>query len=83
MDSQNHAEGEHRNESMENEKYREFQSALEEEERLLGEIKAVFSGSLSQEEAQAKIMQEYAPQFDEALARTGKALDAWLESMPE
>jgi len=68
-------------ESVEDQRYKEFQAALDEQERILKEIGDLFSRTPDRAEAEKIVLEQYAPRLDHALTRSRETLDSWLVSI--
>lgn len=61
--------------------YEKYQSAMEEEERIMSEIKKVFATTTDQKEAEKIVIEILAPQMDRAMKASKEALAHWLNEM--
>lgn len=68
-------------ENLTDQKYREFQTAMGEEDRVMAEIDKVLSGTPDRAEAEKIVLEKWAPLMDEAVKKSGEALKAWLNVM--
>jgi hypothetical protein len=65
-------------ESLENQKYKEFQTAQDEEASIMEEINKVFATTPNREDAEKIVLETLAPKMDEAIKKSKQALDSWL-----
>ena len=70
-------------ENIEDEKYLELQEAMNEENRIMGEINIVFSSISDRAEAEKIVLEKWAPLMDEAMKKSHEALKTWLDTMQE
>ncbi len=70
-------------ESLEDQKQEKLQQAVDEEGSILREIDNVFASTPDREEAERIVLKKWAPLMDEAIAKSGEAFKAWLDSMRE
>ncbi|MEK7146839.1 MAG: hypothetical protein AAB772_01135 [Patescibacteria group bacterium] len=70
-------------ENLEDQKHRELQAAMDEEDRVMAEIDKVLSGTPDRAEAEKIVLEKWAPLMDEAMKKSGEALRAWLDTMRE
>ena len=68
-------------ENLEDQKYRELQEAMKEEDRIMKEIKGVFTSASTKAEAEKIVLENWGPLLDEAIKKTGKALKEWFDAM--
>lgn len=68
-------------ENLENQKYKEFQIATEEESLIMKEIDNVFVSTPDRKEAEKIVLETLAPRIDEAMKKTKQALENWLNEM--
>ncbi|MCX6765890.1 MAG: hypothetical protein NT136_02940 [Candidatus Moranbacteria bacterium] len=68
-------------EKLEDQKYKEFQATMDEEERIMKEIDNVLATTPNREEAEKIVLETLAPQMDEAIRKSKQALDNWLNEM--
>lgn len=68
-------------ESPEDQKYREFQLAMDEEDRVMAEINKVIAETSNRVEAEKIVLEELAPLMDKAIKKSGEALRSWLDAM--
>jgi hypothetical protein len=68
-------------ETLENQKYKELRAAIDEENRIWQEIKNVLATTPDQKEAEKIILKQYASLIDEAMRKSRKTLDEWLEAI--
>lgn len=81
MTEQFKREVESTSENREDQNYKEFQAAIEEEERIMSEINKVFAATPNREEAEKIVLETLAPKMDEAIKKSRQALDKWLNEM--
>lgn len=67
-------------EQLEDQKYKAFQEAMDEEDRIIKEIDNVLK-TMPKEEAEKIVLENYAPLMDEAMQRSKRALQEWLDLM--
>ena len=70
-------------ENLEDQKHRELQEAMDEENRIMREIDNVFAGTPDRTEAGKIVLEKWAPLMDEAMKKSGEALKIWLDVMRE
>src|SRR3989338_749714 len=70
-------------ENLENQKHRELQEAMDEENRIMTEIEKVFDNTPDKVEAEKIILENWAPLMDEAMKKSGEAQKAWSDAMRE
>ena len=70
-------------ESIEDQKYREFQEAMAEEDRIMQEIDNVLVSTSDRAEAEKIVLEKWASLMDEAMKKSREALKAWLDTMQE
>ena len=70
-------------ENLEDQKYRELQAAMNEEDRVMAEIDKVFASTPDRAKAEKIVLEKLAPSMDEAMKKSGEALKAWLDTMRE
>ena len=68
-------------ENLEDQKHRELQEAMDEEDRVMAEIDKVLAGTPNRAEAEKIVLEQWAPLMDEAMRKSGEALKAWLDAM--
>ena len=68
-------------EKLEDQKYTAFQSAMDEENRIIKEISNVLVTTPDRAEAERIVLEKYASQMDEAIGKTRQALDEWLSDI--
>lgn len=70
-------------ENLEDQKHRELQAAMDEEDRIMKEIDNVLASAPDRAEAEKIVLEIWAPLMDEAMKKSGEALKAWLDTMRE
>jgi len=70
-------------ENLEDQKHRELQAAMDEEDRVMAEIDKVFASIPNRAEAGKIVLEKLAPLIDEVMKKSGEALKAWLDTMSE
>ena len=70
-------------ENLDDQKHRELNDAMDEEDRVMAEIDKVLSGTPDRAEAEKIVLEKWAPLMDEAMKKSGEALRAWLDTMRE
>lgn len=70
-------------ESLEDQKYRELQEAMDEESDIMRELDYVFTDMPDRAEAKKIVLEKWGPLMDEALKKSSEALKAWLNTMQE
>ena len=70
-------------ENLEDQKHRELQAAMDEEDRVMAEINKVFANTPDRAEAEKIVLEKLAPLMDEAMKKSGEALKVWLDTMRE
>ncbi len=70
-------------ENLEEQKYKDLQAAMDEENRIMKEINDVFASGLDRVEAERIVLEQYASLMDEAIKKSSETLKAWLDSMQE
>ncbi len=70
-------------ENLEDQKHRELQAAMDVEDRVMAEIDKVFASAQDRAEAEKIVMEKWAPLLDEAMKKSGEALNIWLATMRE
>lgn len=68
-------------ENLENQYYKEFQAATEDEQIIMGEINKVFETTLNRKEAEKIVLETLAPKMDEAIKKSRQILDKWINEM--
>lgn len=69
-------------EAIEDLKYKAFQEAMDEEDRVIKEIDNVLK-TMPREEAEKIVFEKYALLMDEAMQRSKRALQEWHDSIDE
>lgn len=70
-------------ESLEDQKHKELQAAMDEEDRIMKEIDGVLASTPDRAEAEKIVLEKWAPLMDEAMKKSGETLKAWLDAMKE
>ncbi len=70
--------GEQKLESPEDQKYRDFQAAIQEEERIWDEMNKIIGAAPTKEEGQEIALEKYADLMDEALKKSRIAYEEWM-----
>lgn len=70
-------------ENLEDQKHKELQAAMDEEDRIMAEIDKVLASTPNRAEAEKIVLENLAPLMDEAMKKSGEALKAWLDTMRE
>lgn len=70
-------------ENLDDQKHRELQEAMDEEDRIMREIDNVFAGMPDRAEAERIVLEKWAPLMDKAMKKSGEALRAWIDTMRE
>jgi hypothetical protein len=70
-------------ENLEDQNHRELQEAMDEENRIMGEIDNVLASTPDRAEAEKIVLEKWAPLMDEAMKKSREALRAWLDAMRE
>ncbi len=70
-------------ENLEDQKHRELQETMNEEDRVMAEIDKVLASTPDRAEAEKIVLGKWAPLMDEAMKKSGEALKAWLDTMRE
>ena len=70
-------------ENLEDQKHRELQSAMDEEDRIMKEIDNILASTPDKSEAEKIVLEKLAPLMDEAMKKSKEALKAWLDTMKE
>lgn len=65
-------------ENLEDQKYADLKSSMDEEDRIMKEIDGLLSASPDREEAEKAILEKYASLMDEAMKKSRQALGEWL-----
>jgi len=70
-------------ENLEDQKHRELQAAMNEEDRVMAEIDKTLASTPDRAKAEKMVLEKWAPLMDEAMKKSGEALKAWLDAMRE
>ena len=70
-------------ENLEDQKYKELQAVMDEEDRIMKEIDDVLTSTQDRAGAEKIVLEKYAPLMDEAIKKSGEALRAWLDFIRE
>lgn len=70
-------------ESLEDQKHKELQVAMDEEDRIMKEIDDVLASTPDRAEAEKIVLEKHASLMDAAMKKSGEALNAWLDEMRE
>jgi len=70
-------------ENLEDQKHRELQEAMDEEDRIMREIDNVLASTQDKAEAEKIVLEKLAPLMDEAMKKSSEALRVWLDTMRE
>ncbi len=70
-------------EILEDQKHKELQAAMAEEDRIMKEIDNVFAITSDRMEAEKIVLEKLAPSMDEAMKKSSEALKVWLDTMRE
>lgn len=70
-------------ESLEDQKHRELQEAMEKEDRIMREIDKILVSTQNRAEAEKIVLEKWAPLMDEAMKKSNEAFKAWLDTMRE
>ncbi len=65
-------------ENLEDQKYAELKSSMDEEDRIMKEIDGLLNAATNREGAEKTIIEKYAPLMDGAMKKSRQALDEWL-----
>ncbi len=68
-------------EGFEEQKYREWQAAVEEEEQIRRDIERVFAEISDRSEAEKIVLAEYAPQMDVAMKKSAELFQEWFKAV--
>lgn len=68
-------------ENLGDQKYRELQEAMGEEDRVMREIDNVFASTPDRAEAEKIVLEKWALSMDETMKKSGEALKAWLDTL--
>lgn len=68
-------------ENLEDQKHRELQAAMDEEDRVMAEIDKVLASTPDRAEAEKIVLEKWAPLMDEAMKKSSEALKMWLDTM--
>ena len=70
-------------EKLEDQKHRELQEAMNEEDRIMREIDNVLDTTSDRAEAEKIVLEKWASLMDEAMKKSGEALRTWLDFIKE
>lgn len=70
-------------ENLDDQKYRELQVTMDEEDRVMEEIDNVLVSTPDRDEAEKIVLEKWAPLMDKAMKKSGEALKAWLDAIKE
>ena len=70
-------------ENLKDQKHRELQKAMDEEDRIMQEIDNILASTSDRAEAEKIVLEKWAPLMDEAMRKSGEALKSWLDTMRE
>ncbi len=70
-------------ENLEDQKHKELQAAMDEEDRIMAEIDKVLASMPDRAEAEKIVLEKWAPLMDGAMKKSGEALKAWRDTMSE
>ncbi len=67
--------------SLDDQKYRELEVIMAEEDRIMAEIDNVLATTPERAEAEKIVLERWAPLMDEAMKKSGEAFNIWLDTM--
>ncbi|MBU1730614.1 hypothetical protein KJ557_03670 [Patescibacteria group bacterium] len=70
-------------ENLEEQKRREWQVSMDEENRVLAEVNKVFDSTPDRAEAEKIVIEKWAPLMDETMKKSSEALNTWFDAMRE
>ena len=70
-------------ENLEDQKHRELQEAMGEEDRIMREIDNILASTPNRAEAEKIVLEKWAPLMDEAMKKSSESLKAWFNAMKE
>lgn len=70
-------------ENLEDQKYKELQVTIDEEDKIMKEINNVFKTTPDRAEAEKIVLEKYADLMDEAMKKSRQALNEWINTVKE